>query len=271
MPDVDVLHEVLTAASLRRRVPLYHADFPFVILWSQKAACTTVAKWFFYQLGMLTPQMTQGIGVHKVEWEYKTRRGYVKEMLRAIESGRPVIKFVRDPYARSYSSYLGMCSKGSVLPTFWGGTRKQIVTYLAGPEAPIDHSFSFTQFLEWLQATGSAPVNLHISPQHMERDNLMRVRVVKIEQLKQAFLSVEREFSLSRTISDSEDLFDSGHHNIKTQIARDEALRFLDLPVPIGKPDGFKLVQFGKELAKHTKFDALVHASFSVDIAKYHY
>lgn len=33
---------------LHQRTPLFHEDFPLILLWSEKSGCTTLLKWFFY-------------------------------------------------------------------------------------------------------------------------------------------------------------------------------------------------------------------------------
>lgn len=92
---------------LSRRTPLYHRDFPFVLLWAQKAGCTFLLKWFLWQLDLLDTaldygQQGEGLAVHHYENQvFKARRFYVRGLARRIKRDTPIVNFVRCLYARA--------------------------------------------------------------------------------------------------------------------------------------------------------------------------
>src|SRR3990167_7963600 len=103
---------VLTKVDLRPRVPMWHPDLPFIVLSSQKAAATVTARWVFLQLGLLTDAMSKKSLRHTHQFRmnvFQKRPNYMRDLINAVRRGTPVIKFVRDPYARAYSIYLECC------------------------------------------------------------------------------------------------------------------------------------------------------------------
>jgi hypothetical protein len=264
----------LDARLLRRRKPLYHPDFPFIILWSHKAACTPVAKWFFLQIGMLNEDMLKGVRVHFFERTYKSQPGYLENLCAELKLGRkPVIKFVRDPYARAYSSYLEICSDSVLNPNYWGfRTRQQIISDLAGSAHSIDYTFSFCDYLHWLGRQDMQALNAHIRPQHLARDKFMTIRLVRIEALSDNLARLESEFSLQHSIDKNRTILDSPHfHKKSSTFDKSSAQRLLELGVPIRKPPDFPYVKFDAELARGTKYEDLVGKCFRQDIKLYGY
>jgi hypothetical protein len=263
----------LNERSLRPRIPLYHPDFPFIILWSQKAACTPVTKWFFLQLGLLTDEMLQGIRVHRFEKSYKSRSGYLEDLCAELVAGtKPVIKFVRDPYARAYSSYLGICSEASTKPEFWGYARKQIIFDLTGSSRLMEYTFSFFQYLHWLEKQDRYSLNSHIAPQFLPRDEFMTIRPVKIEALAENLKGLEHEFHLRYSVSDNPAILESDHFRTKSSALNDAAaLSLLELGVPIRKSPDFPFVKFDSQLGKGTKYEQLVLNCFRQDVVLYGY
>ena len=98
---------------LHQRTPLFHEDFPLILLWSEKSGCTTLLKWFFYQLGLLDDALKHSDWVHDYENQvFKARDDYLLDLDRALDKQeKPVVKLVRDPYQRALSSYLSLTEK----------------------------------------------------------------------------------------------------------------------------------------------------------------
>jgi hypothetical protein len=46
------------------RAPLYHPALPVVLLWSPKAGCTVLTKWFFFQIGLLDKALCYHTSIH---------------------------------------------------------------------------------------------------------------------------------------------------------------------------------------------------------------
>jgi len=258
--------------SLNFRKPLYHPDIPFIIFWSHKAACTTVSKWFFLQLGQLRDDMRHNVRVHSYERAYKSRPGYLDEVCRAAAEGRPVIKFARDPYARAYSGYLGVCGRDTRgIQEHWGTPiREQIIRDLTGGTPAPEYTFSFRQYLRWLCTQDMASLNGHVRAQYVARDDFFNIQVLRIESLSDHLVALEKKFRLPRSISDNTDLLDSGHHHTKSASFDLRASRaFLDLGIPLKRRPEFPYVKFNKAVADGTEFDELMQRCFSQDIELY--
>jgi hypothetical protein len=271
----------LSLRHVRLRCPLYHPEIPFIILWSQKAACTPVVMWFFLQCGLLTPDLRkQGAGIHAFEHRvFKKQPSYIQDLVRAAQSGKPILKFVRDPYARAYSSYLETCEPMCLKNrSYWGAdVRKQIVDDLTkgssnADESAMEYAYTFRQYLDWLAQQNPRKLNNHIRPQHLPRDTFFDLRICKVERLADEFASLEREFNLPFRAADNPDVFESRHFHKKTDGMPFEAAQgLLDLAIPPLRTGKFPFVKFDKKMAEGTSFEKLVKRCFANDIRLYGY
>lgn len=51
----NVNQELLNHVILHKdRIPHFHKDFPLILFWSHRSGCTTLANWFFFQIGLFT-------------------------------------------------------------------------------------------------------------------------------------------------------------------------------------------------------------------------
>ncbi|MBW2456555.1 MAG: hypothetical protein JRI68_18700, partial [Deltaproteobacteria bacterium] len=99
------LTETQRAALSHRPQPLVHPDLGLAVLFSAKAGCTFAVKWFFRQVGLLDAALAYSSWVH----DYRIDRFYGGESYRPealLDPGMRVIKFARDPYERTVSSYV---------------------------------------------------------------------------------------------------------------------------------------------------------------------
>jgi hypothetical protein len=259
---------------LKLRAPLYHKDFPFIIFWSQKSACTPIVRWFFMQLGLLEKGTMDGVRVHAFEKTFKSRLNYRDELFEELKAGtKPAIKFVRDPYARAYSSYLEISSKGVLHESYWGKkVRTQIISDLAGGAPSVEYTFSFLQYLKWLLVQDVKTQNNHIRPQHLARDNHISMRLVRIESLEENMKQLEQEFSLPHSVASRSDVLQSSHFHKKSQtIDKDTARGLLEFGVPVRRSPDFPHIKFDTELAKGTIYEGLVKKCFPQDIKLYGY
>ena len=260
---------------LRPRMPLYHPDFPFVILWSEKSGCTTIAKWFFLQLGLLEEALAYDSWVHWYEIKvFKARPHYTHDLLNAVKQGAPVVKFVRDPFARAYSSYLTVCDPLSLGEAkHWTiDTRREIIKHLIGEGAGAEeYGFSFRQYLQWLVATDRKKINPHLRQQHQERDEYLDIRYYKIERMAENLSALEQQYRLPHLAKDHPELFDSFHFHKKTELKPAAARALLDLAVPVKRGPHFPHVNFDQEVARGTDFENIVIQCFREDLVRYKY
>lgn len=231
--------------SLAVRPPLNHSKLPFVVMWSEKAGCTSVVKWFFWQVGLLEEALAHHSWVHNYENDvFKARKSYLDECVDDIEAGKPVIKFVRNPYRRAFSGYLELCGHNVIASeAHWTkNVRGLVLQALCGYPAELEYAFSFNQFVDWLVMQAPNQINLHLRAQYSDIEQKIGVRPVQIESSKSLFRTLEKEFGLKDS-SAVTDMFDSGHHHAKTVIAPQPAINIFDLAIPARRSRQFKLVE----------------------------
>ncbi len=259
--------------ALTYRVPLHDPRLPFVILWSQKAACTTVVKWVFAQLGLLDDALAHHPWVHNYENEvFKARRGYTKECISAIQSGKPVIKFVRNPYARAYSGYLETCGAHVIKPEpHWSkNVRSRVLRALTGFDELSELAYSFNQFARWVSMQPLFGLDPHLAPQFQIFEYGIDVRVIPVEQGREAFAALEREFGLSGQ-SSNDQIFQSGHHHPKKAVPLEMAVASLDLAVPVQRRRDFPIFDAGPQAIAKSEGGSAVRRLFFRDFQRYGY
>src|SRR4051812_41416866 len=92
--------EVTLRRVIKDRIPHFHQDFPLTLFWSQKSGCTTLAQWFFFQIGLLEQAMQYSPWIHTYEHEkYITKTNHKKEVIEnLLEGKKDTFKLVRNPY-----------------------------------------------------------------------------------------------------------------------------------------------------------------------------
>lgn len=210
------------------RMPLYHPNAPFILLWSQKAGSTAALRWYLHHVGLLETAEAHGRWIHDYENDvFKARAGYLDDLKDAAAAGAPLVKFVRDPAARALSAFLELNRPKVVRnrldhwSAYW---RKRLLRYVYGASARHDAPLSLLDFLEWVATERAARLNGHIAPQvtRLERSLPRPVRIVKLEGGHAAFQAVERDFGLP--VSDERGLrarLKSGHHHEKLAVPTD--------------------------------------------------
>lgn len=204
------------------RLPLYSDKLPFIILWSQKAASTVVLKWFFQRIGLLETALEYNSFAHVYETEvFKKRPGYVRSLKAAIaDKNIGVIKFVRDPAARAFSSYLflnraPLYTLSDDPAYFW---RQRILRYAYGADARADSVFSFTTYLEWLNEAAPRDIDGHLAPQFTSIESSLeeRLQIYRAEKFDELIKAIEECFSITATPGEEiEPLRELTHHRPK--------------------------------------------------------
>ena len=146
-----------------KRTPFQHQQVPFIVCWSQKSGCTSVLKWFFYHAGLLDEAMRHqelnlNLEIHNYENNvFKARPGYKDELIEQILAGKPVIKFLRCPYERLFSSFMHLNNIRFLLLREEGQTtpgmmlRQNILEFIYEKPTDIDQPISFPGYLAWMR------------------------------------------------------------------------------------------------------------------------
>jgi hypothetical protein len=202
----------LTQHELRRSHVAFVESANLAVMWSYKAACTTVIKWVFQHNGLLSEALAYHSWVHK----YRLRRYQKSERyaagLRDLVRGRfDVVKIVRDPFDRAVSSYIHAYRTGYDDEAI-AKTIQRPLTYR--------ERFSFREFVTFLERNDLRSCNPHhrVQVTPAERRVLFGIRprrIIKIEQgLNSALGELERSLGLPAT-DFTDPVFSSEHHTVR--------------------------------------------------------
>jgi hypothetical protein len=202
-----------TFRELRRSHVAFVESANLAVMWSYKAACTTVIKWVFQQNGLLPEAMAYNSWVHKYRLrEYQKSERYLSRLKRLSSGAFDVVKVVRDPLDRAVSSYIHAYRHG-----YDDGAIAKIV------QRPLSRRqrFSFREFVSYLDQSDLLYCNPHhrVQVAPVERHVLFGTRpskIIKIEHGLNAELSeLERGLGLPAT-DFANPVFESDHHTVRT-------------------------------------------------------
>nr|WP_321442212.1 hypothetical protein [uncultured Hyphomonas sp.] len=259
--------------ALRSRTPLYDPAFPAVVMWSEKSACTVAVKWFFHHIGRLDEAMARHIWVHVWENEvFKAAPGYIEACAGAIRDGRPVIKFVRNPYTRAFSGFLETCHPRTLTePEHWSAvTRAAVVRHVFGADADVATPYSFNQFADWMRAQPVRTLDYHLAPQYLDVEARFDVQNIRLEDHENAFLYAEAQLGLPST-RDEKQLYRSGHHHAKEPVSGEEAVAALDTPLPPDRPFRSSVADPPAEVIARSPAGEVIRKVCAADFSAYGY
>lgn len=181
------LAELLLAPAADPR-PLLFGPGKLGIIWSAKSACTTVLLWYLWHCDLLQAALFYHGWPHKfrnrVLYHSKTYQAWAAN---AGSDGWQWLRILRDPYARTISSYRHALRKGY--------EDAKIANVLR-----IDpkRGYTFEQFLDYLQQIDIAACNLHHRAQFHPVENLVTPgTVINID--KQDLMARLREIDATLT------------------------------------------------------------------------
>lgn len=265
---------------VQKRTPLQHIDVPFIVCWSQKSGCTSVLKWFLYHAGLLDEalrhqELNLNLEIHNYENNvFKARPGYKDELADKMVAGKPVIKFLRCPYERLFSSYMHLNNARFLLLQKQGQStpgmllRQKVLQFIHGTTVDIGHPISFREYILWMQEQDPVTLDPHHAPQCAMLDELIPIIYYRLEDFELSLTHLEREFSLQKSVA-VRATFTSIHHHKKRRISKTDALRFLHEPPPLSEFSDTRLPKITKKLLKKTDFNPLITKLFENDIARH--
>jgi hypothetical protein len=202
-----------TYRELRRSHVAFVESANLAVMWSYKAACTTVIKWVFQHNGLLPEAMAYNSWVHKYRLQqYQKSERYLSRLKRLSSGAFDVVKVVRDPLDRTVSSYIH---------AYRHGYDDEAIAKVVQRPVSRRQRFSFREFVSYLEQSDLQYCNPHhrVQVAPIERHVLFGTRpskVIKVEQgLTAALGELERVLGLPPTDFTSP-VFTSDHHTVRT-------------------------------------------------------
>lgn len=192
---------------IKWRIPNYHKDFPIILFWSQKSGCTSLLKWFFFQIGRLEEAEAYNPWLHYYEEEVYKGPEYTEELIQSLlAKQKKTYKLVRNPYKRAVSQFLILSSiKG--LP-YWEREWEKIRTFFY-QDKDSKRGITFKQFLIYVRDYPEA-IDDHFKPQYLEREEQFVQDYIYLENFNYDIRELEKQFRLKK--SNLKELSDSSHH-----------------------------------------------------------
>lgn len=265
---------------LRYRTPLYHPDIPFGVCWSQKSGCTAILKWFLFQADLLEEALqyqfrNAKLQIHNYENQvFKARPGYQQELADHIAAGKPMVNFMRCPFERAFSCYMHLQNKEFVKLDASGADnpglalRREILQSIYGGPVSIEYTYSFLDYLRWLQQQDMQSVNAHHRPQYSALYENATVQHIRLESFSTATKALEIQFGLKESAT-AGDLFTSSHHKAKSPVDNAIALKLMERGIPLRVTSAFQLPKVTREVLADTEMGDIIETLFSKDIEIY--
>jgi hypothetical protein len=173
--------------------PLIHPERRFIVVFSEKAACTNVVIWFLMQLG----HAKAARDFHYWPHEYRRKVYYYSELYRKALlsdlSDFKVIRVIRDPFDRVASSF-----RHVVRFDIADRDMKRTI----GPRDLERDGLSFSEFLSFLERTDLQSCDPHFSIQRQPIEGRLKVDYlidVSRENLSERLQQIEAQLDLERT------------------------------------------------------------------------
>ena len=228
-------------ASYGRRI-LHAPDFPLVLLFSEKAGCTSLTKWFLFQVGRLEEATDYHPWIHRYRMDVLDRQqGYRQEGMRLLQSReRPVVKLVRNPSSRVVSSFLSTLNNAhGRVPKSWA--HELIVAARTRAGKPTgETALSFHDFVGFVAANGTErrQINGHVARQHTAGEERLVDRIIKLEQFADEIRQLESEYGLAQSPLDL--ITSSKHHRSANRSGATAPVWSADLEITIEQVRQFR-------------------------------
>lgn len=200
MSMIEKKRKILTTKFLTNNLPLYEKEFPLIFFWTPKGGCTSLIKWYYFQIGLLQKAIDYNPWVHFYRMEvYEKQKNYKVTIAEQIlAEKKDTYKLVRNPYKRAVSSFFATIGN------------KDIMNQVA--PAGSHNGLSFKQFLYRVKNIGVKKelINLHIAQQYVEEEELFIRNFVRLENFRTKISDIEKKYNLLK--SPILEIIKSHHH-----------------------------------------------------------
>lgn len=173
--------------------PLINPKARFIVIFSAKSACSSVAIWFFNQLGHLEAAQDFHRWPHEYRRNVYYRSKLYENAFRRDLSKLRVIRIMRDPYSRAVSSYRHVLGHDYAYADIARALRRSDIA---------ENGFSFAEFLDYLEGLDLTNCDVHCRIQrHPVEDHLPVRQLINVstENLFTRLNEVEARWHLPRT------------------------------------------------------------------------
>lgn len=275
---LNLSEEVLYDA-INYRLPHYHQDIPFILVWSHKSGCTSTLQWFFWHTGDLAAAQSYEnktvMALHSYEAKvFKANLYYRYDLAEAIMAERPLINFLRCPFERVWSSYLHIHNRHFISlekenkENHGLSFRKEVQRFVYGQDVSIEYPFSFWDYLSYLDQQGLEDIDRHHSSQYTPLFDLPTLRHYRLEDFEDVASTLEQEFGLEDSL-EARKTFRTSHHVNKEALDPKVTIGLLKRGLPLTYSPQFKLPKVNRKLLQGTEFEALIAKLFAKDLALY--
>lgn len=180
-------------------IPLYEKNFPLILFWTRKSGCTTINKWFFFQIGLLEKVNKEKLGdPHGYrEFIFRNEPYYTKGLHNyLLNSSKNTYKLVRNPYRRAVSSFFQTISSSWLINIF---------------DSDLSKGLSFKQYLYHLKKLNSIEtIDPHIAQQYVEGEECFIRKIIYLEKFTDEITRLEEKYNLKK--SPITTITESPHH-----------------------------------------------------------
>lgn len=249
-----------------------------MLLFSPKAGCTSLTKWFFYHIGKLDEALKYNTWVHRYRTEvFTVRPDYDARSLRLLKGLElPVVKLVRNPYDRAVSSFMHVIKLAhNKRQPSWQIPLVEGARHQAGKSMPTPVRLSFRDFMQHIGKIGAADpsLNVHVAQQYRAGERDLNVRIIRVEQFEADIRRLEAEYGLPA--SPLELIVESRHHVSNHTRAPKSEPAFARRQHPADWDIGYRRIRNHNLPAYADMYDdalaELVHSSFADDFENYGY
>lgn len=194
---------------------LFDPQKKFALMWSAKAGCTFLTKWFFAQANLLKTALRYDPWIHKYRDEvFFLSDEYRNNVHGVINGDYKIIKVVRNPFSRAVSSYLTaifQATKRNENPAHLK-VKASLEEFLKR-KLTDETTFSFREFVDYLETIDILTCNIHHRQQlhPLEIKNVLNpTHIADLNQCQKHFKQLEKDLNLNSV--EMEQLRDSPHH-----------------------------------------------------------
>lgn len=200
MSDLQKKKEEAIPGMIAEPIPLFHREFPIIFFWNPKCGCTTLVKWFYFQIGILDQANKYSEWIHTYRENVYELQPNHKINLRneLLNLKKNTYKVIRNPYKRAVSSYIAALAMPEIM--------RQI--------APnIKEGLSFRQFLYRIEEIGvkREVINSHVAQQYVDGEELFVQNYINLENLNSELRKLESKYKL---LQSPLDVLTQSHHHV---------------------------------------------------------